>query len=801
MLLACLHCQSPVSGDGARFCCQGCEAAHALIGELGLDKYYELRGTAGLAVERAITLSPAIASAAERLAASTRAREHLSFAVAGLHCAACVWVIERIFERSAGALAIRVFPFAGRVELDVAPGFDLSSFARQLLALGYRLGTAPREDDRELRGLLVRLGVCAAGTMNVMALALPAYFGLRDGAVRLVMERSSILLTALVVVVGGTPFFRGALSSLRARALHLDVPIALGILFAFGGSLLAWALGHTADTYFDSVASFATLMVAGRWLQGRVLAANRRVLLADPGIDALPALVVEGGTVGERPVGSLEIGTQILVRPGDLVPVDAQIVSAPCAVRRDFLSGEATETRLLVGDRVEAGSVLASAQAVVLETIATAQLSRFAALLRSPPAIAEDAALRGRGWARLSRIYIVATLGLAFGSAAAFWLLAHDPTRALTTLVAVLVVACPCAFGIAIPVGYEATLAALRRAGVFVRSPGLLDRAAKITDLVFDKTGTLTLGELEIVPSSCGDLAIGDRIALWNLAVRSAHPKARAVVALLADAAVLRPDAQVEERVGEGLEGTFAGRRYRLGSPSFTGHAERGGDLVATRDGVVIAALQTRERFRDDAPAALSALASVGYDLHLLSGDDTARVRALGRRLGFADDRVRGEVSPEAKAAYVAALPGAAMMIGDGINDIAAMAVASASVTPAGDQPFVASRADCYVRGALGPGLALLLARGKHLRAIVREAVIFGVAYNVVAIATAVSGHVSPLGAAIVMPASSLFIVLWVAGRVRRFSARAEAASHPISCPVPLPSAGPAVALSSRGVL
>ena len=251
----------------------------------------------------------------------------------------------------------------------------------------------------------------------------------------------------------------------------------------------------------------------------------------------------------------------------------------------------------------------------------------------------------------------------------------------------------------------------------------------------------------------------------------------------------------VREIAGGGLEAVIGSAHYRLGSPSFVDCPGIASDLVATRDGREIALLPTRERARSDAHDALSTLVRAGYETHLVSGDLAARTEAFGHRLGFAASRVRAHASPEEKAAYVAALSGPAMMVGDGINDAAAMAASAASVTPAGDRPFLASRADCYVRGPLGPGLLLLLTEAARLRSVAREAVTFGVVYNLFAVSAAISGHVTPLAAALVMPASSLAIVLWVAFRLRD-----GASLHFSSISRTFATPGPAVALASRGV-
>jgi P-type Cu2+ transporter len=453
---------------------------------------------------------------------------------------------------------------------------------------------------------------------------------------------------------------------------------------------------------------------------------------------------------------------------------------------------------------------------VIVKTTGRSADSRLAALLRTAPSLAEDAARRGRAWALLSRAYVFVTLGLAAVTGVAHFFLEADAAqrgpRALAAVVAVLVVACPCAFGIAVPVAYEGTLATLRRHGIFVRSAGLLDRLPLVKHLVFDKTGTLTNGEIRLVDGGAALLAqpFALRQAVWNLAVRSSHPKARAVAAALGSFGFSLVEAEVREIAGQGIEGTFDGSCVRLGSWAFAtdGALEPTGpgsiDLAVSVDGRLRLTLPTEEQRSASTKRALAELGET-HALHLLSGDHRDRVDAFAKAVGLDPHHVVGAASPEQKRAYVAHLDNA-MMIGDGINDAAAMSVALASATPAGDRPFVASRADCYVSGSLTDGLVETFTAARRLQSVVREAVGFGVAYNVLAVCAAMAGRVTPLGAAILMPSSSLLIVGWVVLRLARpgfLAPRRPRAAAPIACPV-VPSfrgGEPAEALVSRGVV
>jgi P-type Cu2+ transporter len=819
----CLHCEQPLSAGEDRFCCAGCEAANSLLRATGLERYYELRQAGGV---DAAPL-PAGNAAPERdelwltlLEAELRSDERGVMAVEldlqGLRCAACVWVIEQLFARAPGAAAIEVNPGVGKVLLEIEPRvFPLATFAHELAGLGYRLApSSKRGERREASGLLIRLGVCAAVSANVMLFSFALHSGLTEGPLHTFMLWGGWALTAVAVAVGGAPFFRSAWASLRLGALHLDVPIALGIALAFAGSTYSLLAQGGRASYFDTVASFVTLMLFGRFLQERVLEQNRLALLADDGVEGLLCSVVRGGQVTAARVGDVRPGETLLLRPGDLVPVDARLVSpAATSFSREWITGESSVATAREGDAVEAGSFHAGRAAATAVAVGDFASSRLSQLLRRPaasppiapdrsaslpsplPSPAADAARRTPFWQTLARYYVAATLAVAAGSGL-LWAATSSASRAIEVVVAVLVVTCPCAFGIAVPVAYELVQARLRREGVFVRSASLLDRAVGVEKIVFDKTGTLTMGTLELASAApLLSLSEADRRALFQMAVRSSHPKSRAVCAALSGRGyTFDPALVVDERAGLGLGLSVGGVTYRLGALGWAcgltvGSADavtEGADLIFARTGdqpSVLAALVTREVVRREAGREIAALGRAGYEVHLLSGDAPARVAQLASALGVPASRACASASPEQKRAYVER-EGASrvLMVGDGVNDAAALSAALCSATPAGDMPFLPARTDAYIQGALVTGVRRLLSASRLLSRVVSEAVAFGVAYNAAAVGAACGGLMTPLVAAILMPLSSLAVVGWVVFRLG--APRAErGATAPLAAP------------------
>ena len=346
--------------------------------------------------------------------------------------------------------------------------------------------------------------------------------------------------------------------------------------------------------------------------------------------------------------------------------------------------------------------------------------------------------------------------------AALVWSVLVDVPKGLSIATAVLVVTCPCALGLALPLADELALAALRRRGVFVRRGGFFARLRQITDVVFDKTGTLTVGALVVDDDSAAALAAlttNDRAALLQMVVRSAHPKSRAVFAALSAIAgvvrdVVRDDVVVVEIAGAGLDSRIDGTLWTL-------RGDGGGGLVVGKDGVTVVTVQIVERLQTDAAVEVAALQARGLHVHLASGDVVARAARIASVLGIKE--VHGGLAPEDKAALVKSLGAERVcFVGDGINDAAAFAVAGIAGTPALDRPQLPARADFYtVSAGLGPLDALFTIGARHDRA-ANAALRFAVAYNIVVVVAALLGVLTPLWCALLMPASSVLVVLLV---------------------------------------
>jgi Cu2+-exporting ATPase len=753
----CAHCGQPAE-RGETYCCAGCEAVAAMLRQAGLERYYELRGGKGLPVPDTDgrrrdrkwleALSARIASAEGPV--------RVELDVQGVHCAACVWLHEQLFQREQSGLQCLLNPALGRLSLTVRPGFDLGGFVRKLESFGYLVGEA-RKDERSLAStVLWRLGVSIAASMNAMIFSIAIYAGLADGQLKRIFHAIDLGLATLVVLVGGSVFFRAAWAGLRRGVLHLDLPIALGLAASYAGSVHAWSVG--GEPYFDTVCVFTTLMLVGRFLQERLLEKNRRMLLDDAGAEGLLTR-----RVGERgpetvPCASVAAGDVLLVGPGDLVPVDLRLDTAG-SFSLDWISGESRPRTFTAGEVVPAGAFSCAGEAITGVAETAFAESMLLDLLRTPTRGGERAGATPfwQGWARR---YVAGVLVLSAVAFAAWFVATRSFDRAAMVATAVLVVTCPCAFGIATPLAYDLAQAALRRVGLFVRSVDFLDRAAAVRKVVFDKTGTITHGAPRVVNPEALDALDAEALsALATLTGATGHPKSVALHELVSRRGIAAVrGARVVETAGHGVEAVLGGHVFRLGRGPFAGAREdTGGDAVFSRDGVVLAAFSMEEQVRKDAAREIERLRSAGYEVFLLSGDATERVVRTAARCGVDAAHAFGDMTPRGKAEWLAARDRSdTLMIGDGVNDLAAVERAHCSGTPAIDRPFVASRSDFYF---VTPGLAPIgkaLDVSRVLARVVRRNLFVALAYNAVAVALAFAGLMSPLVCAVLMPVSSL---------------------------------------------
>ncbi len=768
----CIHCGTPFRPTSHRpdFCCAGCQFVHDLIAKNGLGQFYDLQ-ECGIPPVQSLVFQKRDYAWLEELAGNCGGS--LALDVQGISCIGCAWLIEKLFMRKPGALAIHVDPTLGQLTFRWQPGaFDITAFARELQTFGYLVGPPGKSEPRASRSLNLRLGICGALAMNVMLFTLPRYLGMEENfQFAGLFHRLTLIIGTLSFLVGGSYFFVRSWHSLRQRVLHIDLPISIGLAAAYAGSVFAWTRGAHGFVYFDFVSTFTFLMLAGRWLQQKAVERNRHQLLAAQA-EPPPVRLASGEKV---PVARVAAGDVFSVDPGQVVPVLSHLRSDGATLGMEWISGESEAASARRGRLVPAGAMNCGKSPIELEAREQWADSLLAKLLRiTPTGAARDVTLE-----RFLRGYIIVVLGLGALGFCAWWAATGALLASLQVFISVLVVSCPCASGVALPLSRDLAASKLRRLGVFIRDGEIWSKLDRVRKVIFDKTGTLTLEAMSLLnPEALRHLRDEERTVLLAMVNDSLHPVSGCLrEQLLADRVEPATAKDVHEFVGLGLEVNHGGAVWRLGRPEWAVIPELAltakADCLFTRDGEPLAAFRFGEAARDDAREEIAALRERGCEIFVLSGDRRAKVDAMADRLHLPRTQCLGELSPDEKAAHVRKIDAHdTLYLGDGANDSLAFDAALISGTPAIDRGLLEQKAGFYFLGRGLSGVRSLLDTAAQRRRTARAVVTFAIAYNAVAVALSLAGVMSPLLAAILMPASSLVSLAIVLAGIGAFPRR-----------------------------
>lgn len=778
-MASCEHCGTEFSAKSSedRFCCRGCQYVADLISEQGFEQFYNLKQGIAVAPVRSRPfeehdfswLGPKMADA-EAKAEKHREPARLDLGLEGISCVGCVWLVEKLFSRYPGSIRAAANPSSGRLHLEWVPGkCEIEPFLRELCQFGYVAApSGTGGGDHERRRLAARLGLCGAFALNTMGFSLPFYLGMPDDFEFAALFKLIAFLSAtLSMLVGGGYFMDRAWRAVKAGSLHIDLPIALGLIAAYIGSIAGWALGSKALMYFDFVSIFVFLMLGGRYLQTTAVEKNRRrIIRQQPVPEAVPSADDAAKTHSRE---EIRPGLRFLLAPGQALPVSGVLAEGEADFSLEWIHGEADPVRFSSGARLPAGAILLSRSHAVVEGGEKWEDSLLAKLT------APHTGDRGSpGLDKLLRVYL--SVVLVFGSCTlAFWGWHGDWLKGVQAMISVFVVSCPCALGVAIPLADDMAASAMERLGVFVRTATLWPRLHRIRKVIFDKTGTLTLERPVLEnPEMVSNLDDEAALALARLTRGSLHPVARSLLEALGTRGqkllAEHGDGETREFPGLGVsDGIWSlGKVGWLGKSGEEVVAESSGSELR-RAGEVIAAFRFSESLRPGAVAMLRRLERGGLSLHILSGDHPEKVAHMAKALELPVNQAFGGLSPEQKAEKVKALDQQdTLYLGDGANDSLAFDAALVTGTPVVDRSLLESKADFYT---LGSGLAFLpglLGTAIARTHAVRAAFSFALIYNLTAVALSMSGKMSPLLAAILMPLSSIVSILIVATISRR---------------------------------
>lgn len=693
-----------------------------------------------------------------------------AFAVEGIRCAGCMGTIERGLAQVPGVARARLNFSDRRLSVTWAPNAepDIAAILSALDALGFtgrpfEPGRVSREEEAETRRLIRSLAVAGFASMNVMLLAVSVWAGTVSDMSpenRDLFHWIQAVIALPAAAYAGRPFYEGALKGLRAGRVTMDVPITLGVVLTLVMSVVETLSGAT-HAYFDGAVMLLFFLLIGRVLDQ---AMRRRTRAFAENLAALrgtgATLVAPDGSLRDVPVSELDPGARILLRPGERVPADGVVEQGLSDLDQSLVTGETAAVTVRAGARVFAGALNGNGALTIRVTAPAGQslLDEVEALM--------GRALEARSRAlvladRATRLYVPLVHAAAILTLAGWLAAGAGWHAALLDAVAVLIVTCPCALGLAIPAVQVVAAGALFREGVLLNDGTALERFAAIDTVVFDKTGTLTLPEPVLAGPS------GDARAA-RLALSSRHPMA---LALAAAAGGDTPFPGAQEAAGLGVRAHVEGVELRLGSPAFCGaEIQAAATLAAYPDASVICfragegtpiAIPVRQDLRPDAAEVIASLQASGFRVLILSGDRHAAVAAVANRLGVSD--WEASLAPQDKIARIEALQRAGarvLMVGDGLNDAPALAAAHASLSPATAAHVSQAAADALFLGrSLAPVRAVLKA-GRRARRLMLQNLWFSGTYNLLAVPLAAIGFLTPLIAALAMSGSSVIVTL-----------------------------------------
>jgi Cu2+-exporting ATPase len=740
----CIHCGQTLAEGQENFCCTGCEAAYTLqrnLIEAGPQEWSEF----------------------------VRAREdgtwELQLAVEGIHCASCIWNIESSLREEAALLEARVNYTTQRLRL-VWRGEkqDGDRYAARVTSLGYRLhplaSSASEDSDQHQNHLLRCLAVSGFASGNLMLISVALWSSTAESmgmATRDMLHWLSALISIPALAFAARPFLGSAWKVLKQGRTNMDVPISLAIVLATGMSL--WETSqHGKYVYFDSAVMFTFFLLIGRYLdaraRGKAKSAAAQLLSMLQG----SATVLENGMRRVIPLDALERGMRVLVAAGEKIPADGYIVKGISTLDTSLITGETMPQSAVVGTRVFSGTINIDGP-LEIDVVHGNDQTLLSQIVRLMENAAQGQAHYVRLADRAAQLYTPSVHALAALTFFGWFFVMGAPWQvALMIASTVLIITCPCALGLAVPVVQVLASGRLMKRGILLKSGDALERLATIDTIIFDKTGTLTEGKPRLTSALHDEAAL--RLAA-SLAVHSKHPLSRALLAAYQGPLI---PLEVSEHPGKGLEAKYLGQTVRLGNRAFCGveEQETGAalEIWLTHGHHAPLHFTFADQLREDAVATIVRLKEQGLAIYLLSGDRPFVVKEMAMMLGIT--QYESGLTPIDKCEFIQQLTAQGrrvLMVGDGLNDTPALTAATVSMSPSSAIDIAQNAADVVFQGHRLKPVLITLDVARRSTKLVRENLAMALLYNVIAVPIAVLGYVTPLIAAIAMSSSSLVVI------------------------------------------
>jgi Cu+-exporting ATPase len=771
----CYHCgdvlPSPsIQLDQKEFCCQGCANVYSLLNSNALKDFYQFEKTPGIKPNRGRSDKfqfldiPEIRSRFIQYEDEKIARVKLS--LPSIHCSSCIYLLENLSKINENVLTSQVH-FAKKEATIVFDqnSISLSEIADLLQFIGYEPDFGRKTEVKGVqKSFLLKIGLAGFAFGSIMLWSAPDYFGitLDNVSFRNFTAYLSFIVSLPVFLYSANEYYVSAYKATRSRSINLDVPITLGILALYAQSTFQ-IFTQQGPGYMDSFAGFIFFLLIGKWFQNRTyqsLSFDRDYSSYFP--IAIHRLTDNGTEI--IPIEQLKEGDRIQVRNEEIIPCDSILISEEAQLDFSFVTGESALVTKKKGDLIYAGGKLIG-MSIQLAVKSETNRSHLTQLWNETKDKKESNTLE-RYQDRISRYFLVILIIVAVVSGIIWAFI--DPSKIMTVIVSILIVACPCALALSSPFTLGNTLSILGKNGLYLKNTTVVEALSEITTVIFDKTGTLTDPMANHVHFSDENMTDELWHVLSELSSHSTHPLSKRIHQQLR---VKPQDIQLThfiEHKGKGIQATYNGKSYQLGSSSFVGAnaSTENGTVLFAQDGKVMQEIQIKSAFRASIPAVLAQLTD--KHIFVLSGDDEKDLPEL-IALGFHAEQCFFKQEPKDKAAFIAhrqKLGEKVLMLGDGLNDVGALGTANVGIALSEDMFRFTPSSDAILDVKHIHLLARFFQVSKYAKVVLKVCLGFSITYNLIGLSFAISASLAPIVAAILMPLSSITVVFLSSGLI-----------------------------------